>query len=544
MYSNELTLIRKPYMIGHRGLPSKAPENTIESNLLAIQAGADFIENDMFLSKDGHLVIVHDWDLGRTTNGTGRVEDYTLAELKALNANKPMPAGYPDVKIPTLEEQIDLAKAHDRMVMAEIKTNTPAAVDSLVRLIKEKDAEALLDTMSFDANQLKRTAQLMPEMPLGLLVSAGTVKKADTKKSLRDALKLVQPLNASFNTGYNSELTKDFLEAAKHRGLIVSPWTYNNINDFIHIFKSGVFGITTDYTDWASNWAASIKPEKDKYVMQPSETVPLSATIQTFKGEQKTITPDIVWLDGQDAVAVNGSEMTAKQPGRAHALLRYTFAIDANNKYDLYTQPVLIHVKSDNADLAGLEVSTGTLTPAFAPDTTAYQVTVGHEVDNIRVTPTAADAFAALKVNDTPTVSGAVYAAELAAGTNRFAIRVTADDGTTTKEYVLNIIRQEALNESDDDGASSGPSAGTAPSQDKKDGIQVNDQDGLSAAEFKVDAAAIRAARWAREATAKLAGMKIVDGLTANRFAPESTGTRAESAVMLSRMLRCMDFSK
>ncbi|WP_230876085.1 MULTISPECIES: glycerophosphodiester phosphodiesterase family protein [Paenibacillus] len=491
VYTHDLTLIRKPYMIGHRGLPTKAPENTIESNLLAIQAGADFIENDMYLSKDGHLVIVHDTDLTRTTNGSGNAENYTLAELKALNANKPMPAGYPDVKIPTLEEQIDLAKAHGRMIMAEIKTSTPNAVGTYVRVIREQDAEALIDTMSFHASQLKLMAQLMPEMPLGLLVSAGTVKQADTQKSLRDALMLVQPLNATFNTGYDRELNKNFLEAAKHRGLIVSPWTYNNKNDFINIFKSGVYGITTDYADWASDWAAALKPVNDKFVLQQNETIPLSSYIVTFKGEQKDVQPDIVLLDGLDTVEANGSMLTAKKPGRAHALLRYSFVIDDNNKYDLYTQPVLIHVESHNADLAGLEVSAGTLTPAFAPDTTAYQWTVGRSVSTIRVTPTAADAWATLKVNGVPTVSGAVYEAALKYGTNRIAIQVTADDNTTTKEYVLSVLRPQPDDESSGGTSSPAPSAG-APSTG--DGIRDKEEDGRKIAQTTVDDAAIRAA--------------------------------------------------
>ncbi len=268
VYNNETTLVRKPYIIGHRGMPAGgtmdgAPENTIVSNKLALEAGADFIENDIFLSKDGRLVIVHDFTLDGTTNGTGLVESYTYEELKLLDANQTHKTKYPSLPIPTLDEQIELAKEKGKMIYAEIKTNTPAAVDAFVKLIKDKGAEDMINPMSFDANQLKRLAALMPEMPAGLL-AGGYANEANVNKSLRDTLKLVQNMNVTYNSSYGG-LGPNFMEAAKHRGIIISPWTFNNKNDFIKFFKLGAYGITTDFALWASDWAASIKPEKDKY---------------------------------------------------------------------------------------------------------------------------------------------------------------------------------------------------------------------------------------------------------------------------------------
>ncbi|MGQ5390373.1 glycerophosphodiester phosphodiesterase family protein [Paenibacillus sp. M.A.Huq-84] len=342
VYSNNTTLIRKPYIIAHRGMPSTSPENTIESNRLGLEAGAEFIENDMYLTKDGRIAILHDGSLERTTNGTGNIENYTMEELKKLNANKPFPTGFPDVKIPTLDEQIDLAREKGAMVMAEIKTSTPAAVDAYVKLIKDMNAEALVDTMSFDMNQLKRMAELMPEMPLGLL-TGGYASETNVNKSLRETLKLLQSLNASYNTSY-SGLGKNFMEAAKHRGIIISPWTFNNKNDFMSYMKLGVFGITTDYAFWASDWAASIKPEKDQYDLAKDESLSLKAVVKSYEGKEKTIDPDVIVLDGQDVIELNGSSITPKKAGVAHVLLRYTSSMEANNTYDIYTQPVTLKV--------------------------------------------------------------------------------------------------------------------------------------------------------------------------------------------------------
>ncbi|TMV49007.1 DUF1080 domain-containing protein [Paenibacillus mesophilus] len=343
-YNHATTLIRKPFIIGHRGMPSTSPENTIESNLLAYESGADFIENDMYVTKDDHLVIIHDSVLQNTTNGTGNVEDFTLAEIKRLNANKPYPNGFPDVKVPTMDEQLDLARDKGIMVYGEIKTGTPRAVDVLVKLIKEKQAEDLVNIMSFSADQLKRFAAQMPEIPLGLLVgSPGTDTDKNVNKSLRDTLRTTQNQNVTYNAGYYN-MGQRFMEASKHRGIVVSPWTINNKADFTTFFLRGAFGITTDYAYYSADWNASLAADKDEYLLAKGESLTLSAIAESFKRDKTAVTPDIVWLDGQDLFETNGNVIKAQSSGTAHVLLRYTSVIDDANRYDLYTEPVTIKV--------------------------------------------------------------------------------------------------------------------------------------------------------------------------------------------------------
>ncbi|MCU6791284.1 glycerophosphodiester phosphodiesterase family protein [Paenibacillus sp. WQ 127069] len=352
LYSNNTTLIRKPYIIGHRGMPTSAPENTIESDKLGLDNGADFIENDIYVTKDNRLVIIHDAELSHTTDGAGNVEDFTLEQLKKLNANKPFPTGFPYVQIPTLDEQIELAASRGKMVMAEIKTSTPAAVAAYVKLLKEMKAEGLVDSMSFSSNQLKLLADQMPEMPSGLLVNNISSNETNANKSLRDALRTVQGLNATFNVGYYG-IGKNFLEATKHRGLIVSPWTINNQDDLKNLFALGAYGLTTDYALWAADWAASVKPEKDNYVLLKDEGLSLHATVETYKGTKSIVTPEVVLLDGQDFIGVDQGKVTAKKSGTAHVLLRYTAAMDASRKYDLYTKPITIEVKGQEPENPG-----------------------------------------------------------------------------------------------------------------------------------------------------------------------------------------------
>lgn len=343
-YDQGTTLVRKPYLIGHRGMPANSPENTIESNRLAYEAGADFIENDMYLSKDQNLVIIHDSHLILTTNGWGNVEDYTVEELKKLNANRPYPWGFPEVKIPTLGEQLDLVKDNNIMLYAEIKTSKPEGAGAFVRIVQEKDAESAVNLMSFNTDQLRRVATLMPEMPLGLLAS-GYASETNVTNSLRETLKLVQPLNATFNTSY-SGLGEKFLEASKHRGLLVSPWTLNTKSGLIKYFKMGAYGLTTDYALWMSNWAASVKSQAYLYTLRSGQEQQLVLQVETYDRTIHETAPQIVVLDGGEFIEIDGDRIMAKGPGVAHVVLRYTASAEGET-YDLYTEPVTIIVTSN-----------------------------------------------------------------------------------------------------------------------------------------------------------------------------------------------------
>lgn len=343
LYGRDTTLMRKVYMIGHRGMPSVSPENTIESNTLALDAGADYIENDMFLTKDGYLIISHSSVLETTTDGYGQVENYTLAELKAFNANKPYPQGFPVVRMPTLDEQLELARARGRMVYAEIKTETPAAADAFVSTVKKHNAEDIVNVMSFYPAQLDRLAVLMPEMNAGLLTGF-IASENNVEGSLRDTLKALSKQNWTYNTDYNG-LGPNFMEAAKHRGLLISPWTLNQREDIIKYFKMGAFGITTDYTYYASDWAVSLAAREPVITLGKGESRALSAQLETYKGDKTEVKPEVVLIAGTEAVQANGATVKAVRAGKAYALLRYSAAIDGGGTYDLYSEPVEIVVK-------------------------------------------------------------------------------------------------------------------------------------------------------------------------------------------------------
>lgn len=108
-------------IFAHRGASGYAPENTLEAFRLAMEQGADGIELDVHLTKDGEVVVIHDETLNRTSNGQGKVRDYTLEELKKFSFHNHMEK-YKGVQIPTLKEVLDLVENSSMKVNIELKT--------------------------------------------------------------------------------------------------------------------------------------------------------------------------------------------------------------------------------------------------------------------------------------------------------------------------------------------------------------------------------------------------------------------------------------
>jgi len=159
----------------HRGASGYAPENTLEAFRLAAQMGADGIELDVHLSKDGHLMVIHDAKLDRTTNGSGFVQDYTLEQLKTLDASNGM-AAFSGAKIPTLGEVYDLLKDTSLLINVEIKTDEhfyEGIEEKCLALAREKGMEDRIIYSSFNHYTIAELLRREPEAKLGLLYMSG-----------------------------------------------------------------------------------------------------------------------------------------------------------------------------------------------------------------------------------------------------------------------------------------------------------------------------------------------------------------------------------
>ena len=156
-------------VVGHRGAPSRAPENTLASFEAALAIGVDAIELDVHLSRDGHLVVIHDQNLARTTNGRGLVHEHTLSELKALDAGGWFDSSFCGERIPTFEEV--LVRIGSRVpLQVEIKGATEGVAEATLTALR---ARRLLDTAmvtSFLLDRLPLVRALAPAAQIGALV--------------------------------------------------------------------------------------------------------------------------------------------------------------------------------------------------------------------------------------------------------------------------------------------------------------------------------------------------------------------------------------
>ncbi len=174
----------------HRGASSLAPENTMAAYLLAIEQGARMIELDVRLTEDGHVVVFHDPDLLRTTDGRGRVEASTLAYLRGLDAGSWFAPRFAGERIPVLEEVLDLASARDIRIDVELKFNEPfkyGLCHATGRLLASKSAFSRCVVTSFDHDALSCFREEFPQASVARLYDTHAPSVADLENGWSSA---------------------------------------------------------------------------------------------------------------------------------------------------------------------------------------------------------------------------------------------------------------------------------------------------------------------------------------------------------------------
>ena len=170
-----LDQLSKPAIFAHRGSSAHAPENTLAAFELAIRHGADAIELDAKLSADGHVVVIHDQTVDRTTDGTGKVRELTLAQLSELDAGSYFDIAFRREPIPTLE-QVFQAVGYGILINVEL-TNYASPTDPLPEkvagLVRKFGLEKRVLFSSFNPLALVRIRRILPEVPVGLLALPG-----------------------------------------------------------------------------------------------------------------------------------------------------------------------------------------------------------------------------------------------------------------------------------------------------------------------------------------------------------------------------------
>ena len=232
-------------IVGHRGAMGHCPENTLASFERGLALGADWIELDVHLSKDGAPVVIHDETLERTTNGHGAVRDHTLAELKALDAGAWFAPEYAGQRIPTLDEVLAWARGRDVVVDIEIK-NAPiyyagieaAVVDALAR----HDMAERVIVISFDHRAVQRVKALEPGIATGVLYSG---RPAD------GGVSLARQADADAVLPHWNYVTADDVAAVHAAGLHIAPWASSDAAILRRLIDAGVDAVATDHPDVA-----------------------------------------------------------------------------------------------------------------------------------------------------------------------------------------------------------------------------------------------------------------------------------------------------
>ncbi len=220
-------------IMGHRGAAALEPENTLLSIKKAIEIGVDAVEIDVHLSKDKEIVIIHDSTLDRTTNGTGPVGNYTLSELKKLNAGK-------GEAVPTLQEVMELTGKKIRLVIELKEKDTERIV---VEQIKKNKFEDNVYVISFWHRLVKHVTEMDSNIKTGVLPVACPVDTSIADKISADALVMKYTF-----------IDAEFVELSHKNDLKVFIWNIDDpdlIKPFVDIGVDGIGsnnpGILVDY---------------------------------------------------------------------------------------------------------------------------------------------------------------------------------------------------------------------------------------------------------------------------------------------------------
>jgi glycerophosphoryl diester phosphodiesterase len=232
--------MRKPWIIAHRGASGHAPENTLAAFERAVQLGAGFIETDLHLTRDAQFVAIHDATLERTTNGRGAVRDFTLQELRRLDAGKWFDRDYMGQRIPTLDEILEFGRKNDVIFYLEVKYDAAWGMHhSLMAALQKVENAARTIVISFDQTTLAALRRVDASIMMGLLAD----------ESGKDYVKEALELGARQLCPRASLVTQELVERAHGADLQVATWTVDDAKEMRRSIAAGVDGIMTNFPD-------------------------------------------------------------------------------------------------------------------------------------------------------------------------------------------------------------------------------------------------------------------------------------------------------
>ncbi len=228
---------KKLIITAHRGASGWAPENTLAAFKKAIELDSDYSELDVHLSKDGEVVLLHDENLDRTTDGEGGVWNYTLAELRKLDAGSWFAPEFAGEPLPTLQEVIRLVKGKMKLnIEIKISGNEPSIAEKVVEIVRAENFVHQCMITSFDKTTVIRCKEIAPEIKAGFIFN-----EKNTEDYLNGSWEI---LSCKYTV-----VNQDFVNSARKAGKQIHVWTVNEKDMMKKIIAFGVDGIITNYPD-------------------------------------------------------------------------------------------------------------------------------------------------------------------------------------------------------------------------------------------------------------------------------------------------------
>ena len=325
--SYEINSIPRAYLnIAHRGLPYGYPENTLEGCIAAYEAGADAVEIDMKVSKDGEIFILHDSSLERTTDGQGIAENMTMEELRKYKVTKDYTGTETGMAfdIPTLDQFFaHFQTIDDCLLVCEIKTTNQAVAKLFSDKVKQYDMYGKVVVIAFDMNMLG----LMKETDAGIPTAyLNSLSKETAGQQMRALCINNTAVDAQCDATYFWERN------LKNRGFVNFSWTYES-NNVLTAIQMGVTGITNNVATAVAGYQKKILP-RDGYTVENAAAL-----------EGASFPADVKYCDRtveEKQCEVFCYEINGDQ---AKVILKHK----ANN-FVIYSEPVFVKIQAADTD--------------------------------------------------------------------------------------------------------------------------------------------------------------------------------------------------
>lgn len=239
-------------IIAHRGSAGTHPENTMPAFEEALRVGADGLELDVQMTKDGVLVLIHDEKVDRTSDGKGWVKDFTFAEIRQLDFGVTFSEAFAGTRIPTLEEVLARFGGTALEFHIELKNGIvryPGLEDKVMALVQEYGLEERVTLSSFNHYSLVDIHRSCPHMKTAILFMEGLYEPWHYARSIgASALHCNLPV-----------AVPEFLQGAALDGMPVRPFIVNNETHIKNLILARCDGIFTDYPEKALTIRASVQ---------------------------------------------------------------------------------------------------------------------------------------------------------------------------------------------------------------------------------------------------------------------------------------------